>query len=558
MKKQVLSIFTFLAVGASVNAQNVEWAKNFGGSNTSLYNGDRGQGIALDNSGNVYTTGFYQVSANFGGVVLSNPPQSTVYIAKQNSVGNVFWAKGFNSTETLATSRSTRIAVDNQGNVYTTGKFYGIITFDGQSITPLGQYDPNTRADIFVSKQDSSGNVLWIKKMGGSGVYEEGSSIVVDNSGNVYVSGNYDHGEYASFPSEFGSVSLPQTGSQQNIFIAKLNASGDVVWAKGYGSQNYAYETAKGIALDNDGNVYVAGIFSDVVNFDGITLQAVNTSSQEVFVIKLNNSGTAQWAKRLYGASDVELRDIAIGTNGKVYVVGDFSYQLNVGSTQLTTSGSGDVDVFVASLNTQDGSTNWAKKFGSSGVDNGCGVAVNSANEVYITGSFNSTLSLSSGNIISSGSSDAFVIKLNNNGTPVWGKALGGTDADIGTSIATSGSAVYATGYFYSTTANFGTTSLTSHGGNDVFVTKIIDNTTMNVYDYSEVTSFNIYPNPANSILNIEAKETTNIKIANMVGATVATQKLNAGSNSIDVSTLTKGIYFIQLSNGGAVKFIKE
>lgn len=67
-----------------------------------------------------------------------------------------------------------------------------------------------------------------------------------------------------------------------------------------------------------------------------------------------------------------------------------------------------------------------------------------------------------------------------------------------------------------------------------------------------------IYPNPANSILNIEVKETTNIKIVNMLGETVSTQKLNAGNNSIDISSLTKGIYFIQPSNGGAVKFIKE
>lgn len=67
-----------------------------------------------------------------------------------------------------------------------------------------------------------------------------------------------------------------------------------------------------------------------------------------------------------------------------------------------------------------------------------------------------------------------------------------------------------------------------------------------------------VYPNPTNSTLNIEVKETANIKIVNMLGATVAIQQLNAGYNSIDVNTLTKGIYLLQIDKGGAVKFIKE
>lgn len=559
MKKAFLIITSVLATTGITTAQNVFWAKNFGGTETSIYNGDRGQGIAVDNSGNVYTTGYYQVSADFGGIQLSNPPQSTVFIAKQNSAGNVVWATGFNSTDALATSISTRIAIDNSGNVYTTGKFNGVITFGGETITPLGQFDPNTRTDIFVAKQDNSGNVLWLKRLGGSGAHEEGSSIAVDNSGNVYVSGYYDHGEFATFPSEFGSISLPHTGSQQNIFVAKLNASGDMVWAKAYGSQTYAYETADGIAVDNGGNVYVAGTFSDVVDFDGITLQAANTSAREAYVIKLDNSGTAQWAERFYGGSDAHVGDITVGTNGKVYVTGYFSYQLNVGSTQLTTSGSGDEDVFVASLNTQDGSTDWAKKFGSSGVnDNGYGIALNSANEVYLTGSFRNTLSLSSGNIISSGGPDAFVIKLNNSGNPVWGKALGGNDGEIGTGVAVNEDSVYVIGSFNSSVADFGTTSLTSYGGFDAFVTKLTDNPTMSVYDFN-VGKFNIYPNPTQNTLTLPqmVKKAT---ITDLSGKMTATYE---NVTKLDLSDLPTGVYLLTLTNdNGQVlqhsKIVKE
>lgn len=552
---KILLLIPLCLLGYTGFSQNVEWAKNFGGSATSLYNGDRGQGIAVDNNGNVYSTGYYQHSASFGTTTLTNPAQEAVFVAKQDDSGNVIWATGFNSSSTGATSKGTRIITDNLGNVYTTGKFYGNVEFGGQTITPLGEFDPNSRADIFVAKQNSSGDVLWLKKMGGSGVYEEGSDITVDNSGNVYICGHYHHSEYANYPAEFGNIPLPSTGSQQNIFVTKLDNSGETIWAKAYGSQNYSYETAKGIAIDDDGNLYVTGHFSDTMVLDGITLTAQNTSSPQAYVVKFNNSGVAQWAVTFTGDS----RGIDIAYfNDNVYIIGDYENNITIGTITLTSSGPSDI--FITNLNAQTGSVDWAKKIGSNQVyDNGYGIAVSSDNDIYITGAFNGTLSLESTNISSSGSSDAFIIKLNNSGTPVWGKALGGNESDIGTAVAANNGFVYVAGYFFSSSAQFGNINLTSFGGNDIFVAKITDNNTMNVDEtlFSQ-TNFRLYPNPANSILHIEVKENTNIKIVNFLGATVATQQLQTGNNAVDVSSLTKGIYFVHNSTGGAVKFIKD
>ena len=415
---KILLLIPLCLLGYTGFSQNVEWAKNFGGSATSLYNGDRGQGIAVDNNGNVYSTGYYQHSASFGTTTLTNPAQEAVFVAKQDGSGNVIWATGFNSSSTGATSKGTRIITDNLGNVYTTGKFYGNVEFGGQTITPLGEFDPNSRADIFVAKQNSSGDVLWLKKMGGSGVYEEGSDITVDNSGNVYICGHYDHSKYANYPAEFGNIPLPSTGSQQNIFVTKLDNSGETIWAKAYGSQNYSYETAKGIAIDDDGNLYVTGHFSDTMVLDGITLTAQNTSSPQTYVVKFNNSGVAQWAVTFTGDS----RGIDIAYfNDKVYIIGDYENNITIGTTTLTSSGPSDI--FITNLNAQTGSVGWAKKIGSNQVyDNGYGIAVSSDNDICITGAFNGTLSLESTNISSSGSSDAFIIKLNNSGTRFFPK----------------------------------------------------------------------------------------------------------------------------------------
>lgn len=552
--KQILT-FPLLLLGCSSFSQSIEWARNFGGPEMSLYNGDRAQGIAIDANSNIYTTGYYQNSADFGGITLTNPAQEAVFVTKQDDMGNVIWAKGFNAAATGATSKGIKITADNAGNIYTTGKFYGNVEFGGQAISPLGEFDPNSRADIFVAKQDPSGNVSWLKKMGGSGVYEEGSDIVVDNSGNVYICGHYTHSEFANFPSEFGNIALPSTGSQQNIFITKLDASGQTVWAKAYGSQNYSYETASGIAIDDDGNLYVTGQFSDTMIMDGIVLTAQNSSSPQAYVAKINNSGVTQWAVNFKG--DARGIDLA-HNNGQLYVTGTYETDMTVGTTTLTRSGPSDI--FVINLNANTGSVGWAQKIGNNQVSsNGYGIAVANDNAIYVTGSFNGTLPLGNMSISSSGSSDALVIRLDGSGTPVWGKALGGNESDIGTAIAASNDLVHVAGYFFGGPAQFGNTSLNSFGGNDVFVVKLKDDNTTNIKGYASPGSgLRIYPNPSKNVLNMETKNATAIRIVDISGKTIVTRQLQQGKNAIDVTHLPGGIYFIQNEKYGGVQFIKE
>ncbi len=127
------------------------------------------------------------------------------------------------------------ITLDNNGNIYTTGSFFGTCDFDPGSgtynLTSFGYYD------IFVSKIDASGNFLWAKQMGGADRMR-GYSIAVDNNGNVYTTGDF----YGTCDFDPGSGTYNLTSFGLNYtFLSKLNTTGNFVWAKQIGGDDYNY-----------------------------------------------------------------------------------------------------------------------------------------------------------------------------------------------------------------------------------------------------------------------------------------------------------------------------
>ena len=138
--------------------------------------------------------------------------------------GDFVWAKGMGGA---SYDLGTDVTVDSSGNVYTTGNFYGTVDFDpGMGVLYLTSVGDS---DIFVSKLDSSGNLLWAKRMGGTN-YDKGYSIAVDPSGNVYTTGGV-YGTVDFDPGELSGFYLNSAGGS-DIFVSKLNSSGNFVWAK--------------------------------------------------------------------------------------------------------------------------------------------------------------------------------------------------------------------------------------------------------------------------------------------------------------------------------------
>ena len=429
------------------------WATKAGGT---AY--DKGYSIAIDVSGNSYVTGYFSGPATFGSTTLTSYGDYDIFVAKLDSSGNWLWAKNAGGT---GFDEGWSIAVDASGNSYVTGYFNSTVTFGSTTLESNG-YD-----DIFVAKLDSRGKWLWAKKAGGT-AYDKGYSIAIDASGNSYVTG------YFQGTATFGSTTLTSSGSQ-DIFITKLDSSGNWLWAKNAGgtSENYGFS----IAVDASGNSYVTGVFVGTASFGSTTLES--NGYDDIFVAKLNSSGDWLWAKNAGGSDDYDNGwSIAIDASGNSYVTGYFSGPATFGSTTLTSNG--DWDIFVAKLDMR-GNLLWAKNAGGTSDDIGYDIAVDASGNSYVTGYFESTTAtFGSTTLTSCGEYDIFIAKLDSRGDWLWAKNAGGTYRDEGDGIAVDASGnSYVTGYFQgSATANatFGNINIYGSGESlniDIFVTKV-------------------------------------------------------------------------------------
>ena len=242
---------------------NVLWARKASGA---TWNNDFS--IAADSSGNVYVTGSFSDTATFDSTILASIGESDIFIAKYDTDGNVLWVR--QSGGSMA-DLGYGIAVDLSGNVYVTGFFQDMATFDSTSLASVGGYD------IFIAKYDTDGNVLWVRQSGSS-INDYGQSIAADSSGNVYITGFFQD------TATFDSTSLTSIG-ESDIFIAKYDTDGNVVWVRKAGSSNW--DKGYGIAVDSVENVYVTGFFQDTATFG--TTSITGSGGTEMFITKLDS-----------------------------------------------------------------------------------------------------------------------------------------------------------------------------------------------------------------------------------------------------------------------------
>ena len=411
------------------------------------------------------------------------PARAGLPASSHNSSCDFGWAKGMGGAGGNNNDESRGIVLDSSGNIYTTGNFAVTADFDPgpgtANLTSAGL------EDIFISKLDKDGNFLWAKKIGGTDV-DYGFSIALDSNNNVFTTGFYS-GTVDFDPGDL-TYNLTSVGFSYDIFVSKLNSSGDFVWAKSLGGieREYSY----GVAVDSNDNIITTGYFKGTADFDpspGI-YNLVSAGSSDIFISKLDKDGNLIWAKRIGGANDDASSGIAIDLNGNVYTTGSYygtvDFDPGAGTSNLV---SGWNDIFVSKLD-NSGNFVWARSMGGAGLDEGRDIAVDSNDNVYTTGYYVDTADFDPGdgifNLTSAGTEhDIFVSKLDSSGNFVWAKSMGGSggmDADFGNGITLdSNGNVYTTGSFGGT-ADFdpgaGTFNLTSVGLNGIFVSKLDNN----------------------------------------------------------------------------------
>ena len=193
-----------------------------------------------------------------------------------------------------------------------------------------------------------------------------------------------------------------------DIFVAKLDSSGNWLWANQAGGTNCDY--GHGIAVDDNGNSYIIGNFLESANFGITTL--TSSGYYDIFVAKLDINGNWLWAKQAGGTSYDFGNSIAVDTNRNVYVTGFFySSSCSFGTITLINSSSEYIDIFVAKLDI-NGNWLWAKQAGGTSDDCGYGITVDVNGNSYITGIFRGSATFGTTTLTSSGDFDIFVAKL--------------------------------------------------------------------------------------------------------------------------------------------------
>jgi hypothetical protein len=546
----------------ALEAQTPAWVQQMGGKGA-----DVGMAIAVDGFGNVYTAGTFSGKADFDPgpdtFNMSSAGDADVFITKLDASGRFVWAKQFKGSNDDYVSA---IAVDADGNVYTTGHFLDTADFDpgeGQDILIS-----TGRADAFISKLDANGNHIWVGKFGGTNNVR-GNALALDEDGYLYIAGEFEGG--ADFDPGIAGFFTFSAGAL-DAFITKLDTAGKFVWVKKIGglSNDQPYS----IALDKTGYIHLAGTFYGISQFNpGFgTYNLTSAGGKDIFIVKLDNLGTFVWARQMGGSMDDQPYSMALDGSGNIYISGRFFYKADFdpGMKTLILTSAGSSDAFISKLDTS-GNLIWVKQVGGVGEDAVYKIALDAASAVHTIGMFSENVSFEAGNnnlnLQSAGATDVFVCKFNAAGNLDWAYSMGGEGYDRGMDIALDPSGnIYTTGSF-NVTADFapksGKRNLTADGEADVFVLKW-DQMTLGLQATSFNTHLRAFPNPSIGPLTLTGSEpfrNPTLTVRNIQGQEVFRKSYSA-TDRIELNLdVPAGIYIAELVDRGqkaTIKLIKQ
>lgn len=505
------------------NSQAWPWAKKVIGSSIA-------NDISRDTSGN-----YFMVGEGYNNLVFNTYSVTTWgwYLTKYSSTGSVLWAA---ATPTPYRGRGFSVANDKQGNAYITGDF--------SPNTAFGPFvlNSNGYSDVFVTKYDGSGNVIWAKNFGGSD-NDNGWSLTTDSIGNSYVTGTY-----SSPTILFGTTTLTTNLGVNSVFFTKIDSNGNVVWA------NKVITTGDGmvnsVAVDKFGNSYLTGILSStMVTIGTFTL---NGSGQDCFVAKIDPSGNVLWVKTYNLAVGYS---ISCDGSNFIYVTGGFSGgTLSLGSYTLSNPGMSDYFLMKQDLN---GNVLWAREGLNSSDSYGRTVSVDN-NGLYVTGAFYTNVLLDTFLLSSpTGSTTAlFVCKYDFNGNLLCASKLVGSNTVGGVVVGDGQGGAVVAGTYQNGYLIIGSTYFNSMFGTNAFIAKYFCSNNIGINEFQLNNNIKVYPNPNNGNFNINnTSNTAVLVIYNSIGQEVHHQQLKQGENNILTKDLSKGLYnYVLLDNNQKIE----
>ena len=376
------------------------------------------RGMAVDGNGNIYITGGFITSVNFGGSTLTSKyADMDIYLASFTPSGKHRWSKAFGSK---GTDEGHDVAVDGNGNVTITGTFAANISFGGGKIS-----DPGGKSDIFVASFTTHGKHRWSKGFGRSDTMTDETSIAADGAGNTYITGIFE--VYINFGGGHPSFDLKSKAKFWDMFLASFDSGGKHRWSKIFANPSTISVCSSDVVVDNSGNTYVTGWFSGSVSFGGTVI--TSSGSEDVHLASFTSAGTHRWSKKLGGKAHDRGAAVAVDNNASVFATGYIGTSPDLGGGVEKTYGV--VDIFVAAYTTS-GVYRWSRVFGSSLGDNGEGISADSMGNVYLTGYFLNSVDFGGGKLSTKGTHEMFIVSLDPAGKHRWSRAHGSTWSDSG------------------------------------------------------------------------------------------------------------------------------
>ena len=437
----------------------------------------------------LYISGNIEDTVDFGieKVAPIGLAKRSIFLAKMDTLGKCIWVKTIGDS---AQSRARSLAVNKDG-IYLSGE----ISSYGDNI--------NRNYAMFIQKRDLDGTELWTKTFGSKSNVVS-NSIATDSIGNIYNVGALK-GMNVNFKPSPSKDSLLSSSALNiaDIFIQKLNANGDLIWAKKTGST--ALDEVNTIAIKGK-DMYIAGYFNSTVDFDFSTSGTNNLKSaggKDIFVGKYDLNGKLTWVKQIGIGTEENAKQLEIDKYNNIYLSGTFSTK-NGSSTDfmgISLSTPGHSDAFLLKFNTL-GKAVLAKSFSGSGADLGTAIKADTMQNVYMSCSYTGSISLDDKTNIASGTNDIFIYK-----------SLLFADSDI----------------YFSEQSSSSLTEKALH--------------------------VNLYPNPVLDKVYFtfdQLTEPTTISISTTSGQTIKSKELAIGqvSDSFEMQDLTPGIYFVNITSG--------
>jgi len=324
------------------------------------------------------------------------------------------------------------VATDKDGDAYITGQYISAVIFGNDTLT-------NTIYNAYLTKYNSAGTVIWAKQViDTSGSF--GISVATDKPGNVYITGLF------SGNAQVGKFSLTDSSTNiysSDVFLAKYNANGTVLWAKQANipfDSGYSSGAGYSVAIDIYGNEYITGIFTDTISFGGFTLNTKYFQGEDAFLVKYDSNGNVLWAKQSEipsAASGGTGTSVATDNSGNAYITGYFFDTLSFG---LKTLISPYVQSSYLVKYSPAGNVLWAKQSTPNSFFSTCSsncITTDGKGNPYITGNFMDTVQFGLHSLYSNLKGSVFLTKYDASGNVIWAKQS--SPAWAGTGLASDG-----------------------------------------------------------------------------------------------------------------------